>query len=62
MQVHTFYKGLRDAIRTVIYASAGGALMKKTTNQAYKIFEDIDTNINKWPKDRITPGKAVGGA
>ena len=61
MQVHTFYNGLRDATRTVIDASAGGALMKKTTDQAYEILEDAATNSNQWPKDRITPVKAVGG-
>ena len=37
MQVHSFYNGLRDATRTVIDASAKGALMKKTTDQAYGI-------------------------
>ena len=46
MQVHTFYKGMRDATRTVIDASAGGALMKKTTDQAYEILEDAATNTN----------------
>ena len=62
MQVHTFYNGLRDATRTVIEASTGDALMKKTTDQAYEILEDIVTNSNQWPRDRITSGKAVGGA
>ena len=61
MQVHTFYNGLRDAIKTVIDASAGGALMKKTTDQAYEILEDAATNNNKWPRDRIIPVKAMGG-
>ena len=37
MQVHTFYNGLSDSTRTIIDASAGGALMKKTTDQAYGI-------------------------
>ena len=32
MQVHTFYNGLRNTTRTVIDASAGGSLMKKTTD------------------------------
>ena len=36
--------------------------MKKTTDQAYEILEYIATNKNQWPKDRITPGKAMGGA
>ena len=61
MQVHTFYNGLRDATRTVIDALAGGALMKKTTDQAYEILEDTATNSNQWPRDRLTPGKDVGG-
>ena len=61
MQVHTFYNGLRDATITVINASAGGALMKKTTDQAYEIMEDAATNTNQWPRDRITPVKAVSG-
>ena len=61
MQVHTFYNGMRDVTRTIIYASAGGALMKKTTDQAYEILEDAATNTNQWPRDRITPVKVVGG-
>ena len=36
MQVHTFYNGLRDATKTMIDVLAGGALMKKTTDQHMK--------------------------
>ena len=61
MQVYTFYNGLRDAIRIVIDALVGGALMNKTTDQAYEILEDATTNTNQWPRDRITTVKAVGG-
>ena len=61
MQVHTLYNGLRNATRTVIDASAGGALMKKTTDQAYEILKDAATNTNQWPRDKITPVKAVSG-
>ena len=39
----------------------GGALRKKTTDQAYEILKDITTNSNQWSRDRITPRKAVGG-
>ena len=35
--------------------------MKKTTDQAYEILEDATTNTNQWPRDRITPMKAMGG-
>ena len=61
MQVNTFYNGLRNATRIVIDASVRGALMKKTTDQAYEILEDDTTNTNQWPRDKITPMKAVGG-
>ena len=36
--------------------------MKKTTNQAYEILEDVATNTNQWPRDRITLVKAMRGA
>ena len=62
MQVHTFYNGLSDYTRTVIDASAGSTLMKKTTYQAYGILEDMATNSNQWPRERMIPRKAVGGA
>ena len=61
MQVHTFYNGLRNATRTVIDASAGGALMKKTTDQTYEILEDAATNTNQWPREKTTHVKAMGG-
>ena len=35
--------------------------MKKTMDQAYEILEDAATNTNKWPKDKVTPAKAIGG-
>ena len=52
IQVHTFYNGLRNATRTVIDASAGGALMKKTTDQAYEILEVAATNTNQWHREK----------
>ena len=61
MQVHTFYNDLSDSTKIVIDASVRGALMKKTTDQAYGILEDMATNSNKWPRDRMIPRKAVGG-
>ena len=53
--MHTFYNGLGDSARTIIDASTGGALMKKTTDQAYAILEDTSTNTNQWPRDRSEP-------
>ena len=62
MQVHTFYNGLSDPTKTVKDASIRGALMKNTTDQAYGILEGMATNSNHWPRDRLIPRKAVGGA
>ena len=59
--MHTFYSRLSDSTWTVIYASVGGALMKKTTYQAYRILEDMATNSNQWPRDRVAVRKIVGG-
>ena len=36
--------------------------MKKTTDQVYGILEDMATNNNQWPRERMIPRKAVGGA
>ena len=60
--MHTFYNGLRDSARTIIDTSTGGALLKKTTYQAYEILEDTATNTNQWPRDRSAPRKPIAGA
>ena len=60
--MHTFYNGLSDSARTIIDASTGGALMKKTTDQAYKILEDTTTNSNQWARVRSAPRKPLAGA
>ena len=62
MQVHTFYNGLSDSARTINDASAGGALMTKTIDQAYDTLEDTATNSNQWPRDRSAPRKPLAGA
>ena len=62
MHVHTFYNGLSDSARKIIDASVRGALMKKTTYQAYEILEDTATNTNHWPRDKSAPRKPLAGA
>ena len=59
--MHTFYNSLSDSARTIIDSSAEGALMKKTTDQAYEILEDTTTNSNKWARDRSAPRKPLAG-
>ena len=60
--MHTFYNGLSNSARTIIDALAGGASIKKTTDQAYEILEDTTTNTNQWSRDRSTPKKPSAGA
>ena len=60
--MHTFYNGLSDLARTIIDGSVRGALMKKTTDQAYEILVDTTTNSNQWPRDRSAPRKSLAGA
>ena len=60
--MHTFFNSLSDSARAIIDASVGGAMMKKTTNQAYEILEDTSTNTNQWPRDRSAPRKSLAGA
>ena len=60
--MHTFYNGLSDSARTIIDASVGGALIKKTIDQAYEILEDTTNNSNQWPRDRSTPRKPLDEA
>ena len=62
MQVHMFYNGLSDSARAIIDALIGGALMKKSKNQAYEILENTTTNSNQWPRDRSAPRKPLAGA
>ena len=44
MQVHHFYNGLIETIRTLLDASTGGALMSKSANEAYQLLEDTTLN------------------
>ena len=59
IKVHTFYNSLSDSTRIVIDASTRGSLIKNTTYQAYRILEDMATNSNQWPRDRVVPRKVV---
>ncbi|XP_024031895.1 uncharacterized protein LOC112094656 [Morus notabilis] len=59
-QVHNFYNGLSGTTRTLIDASAGGALMKKTEDEAYELLEDMATNNYQWPSERSIPKKTAG--
>ena len=60
MQVHHFYNWLSRPTRTLIDASAGGAIMGKNEVEAYQILENIALNDCQWPVERATPKKPAG--
>ena len=60
MQVHHFYNGLSHPTRTLIEASAGGAIMRKNEVEAYQILENTALNECQWPVEIATPKKPAG--
>ena len=57
MQVHHFYNGLSHPTRTLINASAWGAIMGRNEVEAYQILENIALNDCQWPVERAAPKK-----
>ena len=57
MQVHHFYDGVSIPTRTLIDASAGGAIMGKNEVEAYQFLENIALNNCHWPVERVAPKK-----
>ena len=57
MQVHHFFNGLSRPTRTLIDASAGGAIMGKNEVEAYQILENITLNDCQWAVERVAPKK-----
>ncbi|KAI3467900.1 hypothetical protein Pfo_024563 [Paulownia fortunei] len=60
LQVQIFYNGLGGAIRTLVDAAAGEALMGKTHEEAYDFLETMVANTYQWPSERIEPKKVFG--
>ncbi|XP_052198388.1 uncharacterized protein LOC127805673 [Diospyros lotus] len=60
LQVQTFYNGLLGHTRTIIDATAGGALMDKSFDDAYTLLEDMAANNYQWNPDR-TPQRRTAG-
>ena len=57
MQVHHFYNGLSRPTRTLVDASARGAIMGKNKVEAYQILENIALNDCQWPVERVAMKK-----
>ena len=60
MQVHHFYNGLSRPTRTLIDASAGGAIMGKNKVETYQILENIALNDCQWLVERVPQKKPIG--
>ncbi|KAG8501049.1 hypothetical protein CXB51_003148 [Gossypium anomalum] len=61
IQLETFYNGLNTQTRMVVDASANGAILSKSYNEAYEIIERIASNSYQWPTNRATSGRRVAG-
>ncbi|XP_062115229.1 uncharacterized protein LOC133829536 [Humulus lupulus] len=61
IQMETFYNGLNAHTRMVVDASANGALLTKSYNEAYEILERISNKNYKWPTSRLSTGRKVAG-
>ncbi|KAJ4705116.1 Retrotransposon gag protein [Melia azedarach] len=61
IQMETFYNGLNAYTRMVVDASANGAILAKSYNEAYEILERISNNNYQWPTTRASIGRKVTG-
>ncbi|XP_060962021.1 uncharacterized protein LOC115722590 [Cannabis sativa] len=60
LQVHNFYNGLMNETRTLIDAATGGAFMRKSANEAFKLLEEMAMTNQQWSTER-GPSKKVAG-
>ncbi|XP_062093730.1 uncharacterized protein LOC133799745 [Humulus lupulus] len=61
IQMETFYNSLNAHTRMVVDASANGALLAKSYNEAYEILESISNNNYRWPTSRLSTSRKVVG-
>ena len=57
--VQTFYNGLMGHLRTIVDAAAGGALMGKSSDEAFDLLEEMAANNYQWPSERVNPKRAA---
>ena len=60
MQVHYFYNVLTETTRTLLDASAGGALIRKSEDKYYQLLENMAINNSQWPSKPVSPEKLAG--
>ncbi|XP_060972542.1 uncharacterized protein LOC115710785 [Cannabis sativa] len=61
IQLETFYNGLNWASRMVLDASANGAILSKSYNEAFEILERIASNNYQWSTNRAPTSRKVAG-
>ena len=61
IQMETFYNGLNAASRMVLDASANGAILSKSYNEAFEILETIASNNYQWSNTRAPTSRKVAG-
>ncbi|XP_062103150.1 uncharacterized protein LOC133814170 [Humulus lupulus] len=61
IQMETFYNGLNAASRMVLDASANGAILSKSYNEAFEILERIASNNYQWSNTRAPTSRKVAG-
>ncbi|XP_062093483.1 uncharacterized protein LOC133799485 [Humulus lupulus] len=59
IQMETFYNGLNAASRMVLDASANGAILSKSYNEAFEILERIAINNYQWSTTRAPTSRKV---
>ena len=59
MKVHHFDNGLCIPTRTLIDASAEGAILGKNEVEAYQILQNMALNNCQWPTERAVPKKVA---
>ncbi|XP_024028190.1 uncharacterized protein LOC112093617 [Morus notabilis] len=59
IQMETFYNGLNASTRAMVDASANGASLVKSYNEAYEILERMSNNNYQWPTKRVSTGRRV---
>lgn len=57
IQLETFYNGLNSSTRLMVYASANGALLSKSYNEAYDILE----RMAQWPSTGQAAVRGIAG-
>ena len=55
-----FYNGLNGSNRTLVDTAAGGALFKKSAEEAHNLLEEMAINHYQWPSERATVTKVAG--